>query len=128
MDEPLQQAVAQLIERVITGVDSSVSFLQAELLEFITQLLMWHAAYNLIIIVFWWAIGGYLLYQAFNYSEATKKKWNGSILPHWEVGATIQALVSGVMILASANLVWLQIWLAPKVWLVEYAANLAGGK
>lgn len=41
------------------------------------------------------------------------------------VASSITAFISLIVTLFNANLVWLQIWLAPKVYLIEYAASLA---
>lgn len=49
MNEQLQQAIQQLIDKGLSGVDSSVDFLQQEIPDFVMQLLMWHGIYNFIL-------------------------------------------------------------------------------
>jgi len=44
MNEQLQTAVVEILNRAISGIDASVDFMQAELPEVIEQLLLWYAA------------------------------------------------------------------------------------
>ena len=48
MNEQLQGAVVQILERAISGIDSSVEFMQAELPDVIEQLLLWYGVKGLI--------------------------------------------------------------------------------
>ena len=43
MKENLQNALVEILNRAISGIDSSVAFMQAELPDVISQLLTWYA-------------------------------------------------------------------------------------
>ena len=51
MNEELQKALAELLSKANNGIDAAGGFIEAELPEVISQLLMWKTAYNLIYIV-----------------------------------------------------------------------------
>ena len=42
MASELEKAVTDLLTRVVDGIDGATAFVEAELPEFITQLLLWH--------------------------------------------------------------------------------------
>ncbi|QJR79634.1 hypothetical protein CA267_001885 [Alteromonas pelagimontana] len=140
----LQQEVAKLIEKANNGIDSAGSFLQAELPEYINQLLLWHSIHSLVLAV----IGMALMASPILILRKTR-----SLMPKppqnreetswayewWSFDKAPELNHLGVMVWISSgllslcmlcvgagliNLDWLQIWLAPKVWLVEYAAKL----
>jgi hypothetical protein len=142
--EELNTALARLIEQATTGIDASVGFLQEQLPDVVVQLLMWHGVKSGI----WFGIGGisivlglFLMPRMRNARKGYKKSfedgdewacYNGcrsvtSIEHDFAVFMTyvwpLASVVIGFIVLAS-NLTWLQIWIAPKVWLLEYAANL----
>ena len=79
MASELEKAVTDLLARVVDGVDGATALVEAELPEFITQLLLWHG---------------------------------------------LSETVYGVLFSGAA--IWLlhKIIIAPKVWLLEYAAAL----
>ena len=45
MNEQLQSALVQIIEKATTGIDASVSFLSSEMPDVISQLIMWKTSY-----------------------------------------------------------------------------------
>ncbi|AGH31896.1 hypothetical protein VPIG_00038 [Vibrio phage PWH3a-P1] len=49
MNEQLQQALAQIIEKAMTGLDQTVDFLSAEVPDVIYQLLLWYGVKSAII-------------------------------------------------------------------------------
>ena len=116
----LDGAVASLIDKVLAGVDTGVGFMEAQLPEYVTQLLMWHGVRSGVltliatVIFISWAIVSIRLWKA----DKSMDEF-----------ATFGVVVLGGMCVTVAslmmfNLAWLQIWIAPKVWLVEYAASL----
>lgn len=128
MNDSLQQALAQLIQRTVAGVDTSVDFLNAQLPDYIVQLLMWYGLYNFLI--FSLCLGS-LIIGVTVLIKFYPKTWNGRNVDFnegYNVGYILVSLTTlmGVFVpsIVSINLVWLQIWIAPKVWLVEYAQSL----
>lgn len=142
MNENLNQALTKLIEASLAAMDSAATFLQAEIPEVIHQLLLWHLTYHLIMFVTGLAIIASLIYVWGKYSGRGRVLEEGSnyrdskysfTLTHDERGdigahmigsVFITSVISGVVIDTFFNLEWLQILIAPKVWLIEYAAQL----
>lgn len=130
MNENLQTAVAQIIERSLAAVDTAASFLAAEIPDVVQQLLMWHMVKSGVYMALGLALLAAIpLYWKWWYRNAERNN-DGELL---DGGATFIGGVAGVVgsaaLLPSGliliNLTWLQIWIAPKVWLIEYAAKLA---
>lgn len=129
--EELNTALATLIEQATTGIDASVSFLQAELPDVIYQLLMWHSVKSgvffllgIAILVVGVAIDyklGTHLWSKYKDEKAYDRDgfWLG-----YGLAGTIPRCVVYIGGLTLLNLTWLKIWIAPKVWLIEYAAKL----
>lgn len=117
--EELNTALATLIEQATTGIDASVSFLQAELPDVIYQLLLWHGAKSGIFFVL--GIIG-LTYFLRMFIKGCK----GVSRIGWDKNDAyiIAGVIGAVFSFRFINLTWLQIWIAPKVWLLEYAASL----
>ena len=132
MNEQLQGALTSLINKSLDGLDAATDVLAAELPEVITQLLLWYGVSSLIYAV----IGISLIimsiivmkktYDAFKKAEQQTylKDYGGDINYGFlinGIASTMLAFVGIVMF----NLTWLKIWIAPKIWLIEYAASLA---
>lgn len=140
MNEQLQQALAQVIEKATDGLQSGVSFLSAELPDVIHQLLMWKMVESLVMCIAGITLVSVMTYILIKYSGVGAKlndsdsRWrthqitlthgaDGGIAP-W-IPATITVPVIAALGCAELiNLDWLKIWLAPKVYLIEYAASL----
>ena len=122
MNEELQKALGELLSKANNGIDAASGFLVAELPEVIQQLLMWNMFHS----VTW----GVLLLGGFLFSV-----WATIKLTKWvlsEVGEALPVLIfpiAGCVVLALKSIdylfIALQIYIAPKVWLLEYAASLA---
>jgi len=123
MNEELQKAITELFNSALTAKD----FLVGELPDYINQLLMWRAVYN----GFWFVLG-VAFCVAWGYANYIHIKWlKGGGFKKLEksgdVGALSMHLIQIFLFIpafAMINLEWLQIWIAPKVWLAEYAASL----
>lgn len=127
MDEKLQVALAELINKANQGVDGAASFMNAQLPDVVSQLLTWYATKSAImcliavsVVVAWIAV------------EVAVVKWMRKEECDSEAFVLIYGLIGSLarilpIIMASYafNLDWLQIWIAPKIWLIEYAASLA---
>lgn len=136
MNEQLQAALAEMLGKANAGIDAGASFLQAQLPDVIQQLLMWKAAISIVtslaavaLVVLWLVVFARLLHlaKAKEAAWAKSKDWLHQSDAYFPLG--ISALISGVFatIIASSlfSMDWLQIWIAPKIYLIEYAASLA---
>ena len=153
--ENLDEALALMITKALEGMDTSIGFLQAELPEVITQLLLWHGTKSLIFTVFgifsmflWVPYLIKLIHglKSYEFPEDHKFKYGEKTALFFEVGhvysckshetdftmaggtfivgggiVSVLGIVIGVRVM---NIEWLQIWIAPKVWLLEYAADM----
>lgn len=128
--EQLNEALAKLITQATAGNDTSVDFLQAQLPDVIVQLLMWHGVKSGILFVIGILIFiglviadiyfGNKLYKILEEGNDTESFWLFYIF----IGSMFRATLLAAINITFLNLTWLQIWIAPKVWLIEYAARL----
>ena len=123
MNEQTDKIVASLIQKAMDGVDQAVDFSKAQLPDVIEQLMHWKlASYSfriftcaLIIIAML-----FVFRKAYQWHEGYEKEAAGFF---GLVFSCVISLACFVVLLANVgNLI--QLWLAPKVWLIEYAAQL----
>ena len=128
MNEELQKALGELLSKANNGIDAAGVFLAAELPDVIQQLLMWHAVKSLITFVLCLLIPFIIYRVSINVARKTfLKEGNDAFeFPHMIIPMVFIGIIAPTICLAKINIVWLQIWLAPKVWLIEYAAKLSG--
>ena len=122
MNEELQKALGELLSKANDGIDAASGFLVAELPEVIQQLLSWHCALSLV-----WAIVFVVMFitsiKLFLWGGGEDCKGSEMEVVVW----LLTALGGVVTFFLAINRIIeaLQIWIAPKVWLIEYAASLA---
>ncbi len=142
MNEELQQALADLVNKSVEMGGNAIAFTKEQLPEVIQQLLIWKLAANAIVLV----IAIILLLLAcklaryiFKSKPAdggddtlfwTGRSWRAGEMEFSEVSiictiASVFVVPGGVIAALVAGSQALQIWLAPKVYLIEYAASLA---
>lgn len=129
MKEELQTALTEILQKTLQGAETAKDFLTTEIPDVLGQLLMWHGAYSFIenlIGVTLFGIGCKWLHSVF--INKNKIKWSQSNdITTSEIREIIKGCVAGFgtgIGLSYTNLTWLQIWIAPKVWLIEYMSNL----
>jgi hypothetical protein len=142
MNEQLQAALAEILGKASNAAQGGVAFLQGELPEVIRQLLMWKAIHSLIHLALTIAVifGAIALFKRGAQVAAAMReqdaKPTNSIHYHSDSGGFWISLWLGVgtllggalltaMLLNSFN--WLKILIAPKIFLIDYAAPLAKG-
>ncbi|WP_312630969.1 hypothetical protein [Pantoea piersonii] len=123
MNENTDKIVASLIQKAMSGVDQAVDFSKAQLPEVIEQLMYWKfASYSLRIFT------GILIMTAMTFAFKKACRWHESTGK--ETAGFVGIVSSGAILLASCVVLFanignlIQLWLAPKVWLIEYAAQL----
>ena len=134
MNETLESALALLINKTLEGVDTAGEFLVAETPLVIEQLLLWYLVYKGLLAV----IGVLLFCGLCKTALWLDKPHNGVASFLWcddrhgglELSGMIIPALSAWVITATVtcfliNLEWLQIWIAPKVWLLEYVSKIA---
>jgi len=133
MNEQLQSALVSIIEKATTGIDAGVSFLSSEMPDVISQLIMWKMSYY----SFYFVLGVILIITSILISKSMiKGRKNKDESIWWDgrygmsEGGIFAAIVCAVafslgLIMAISNLtIIMQISIAPKIWLLEYAASL----
>ena len=149
MNEELQKALGALLNKANNGIETAGEFLASELPDVIQQLLMWHGVLNLskaiaaVLILFFIMFCARKVIKRFPKKPPEKdgsENWAYDITRYPSVGDSVSlsglGFAVGVTLLMLAtvlfsislalfNVEWLQIWIAPKVWLIEYAAKLA---
>lgn len=151
MNEQLQQALTAILNKTMSGVDAGVSFLSSEIPDVIHQLLIWKLAEAALLFSVFSVVAilgvaalrksfgpikahsrGSSLYYGNSGNDLEKEgkrlmAENSSALPFAIFGSIFGVLallvfaINGTQQLAKI----LQIWLAPKIYLIEYAASLA---
>lgn len=123
MNEKLQEYLLKLLEKMESGVEKGAAFLEGEIPEVIEQVLVWYATYGLIKCL----TGFGLLFGAwklFRYIQTSIPRWyEENRYGDWWVLYIAPAVVA-VISLFFINVQWLKIWIAPKLWLLEYASKL----
>ena len=132
MNEQLQQAVSQLIQLSLLLFQEGKTFLSAEIPDVIHQILLWKAISSFLDFFFFGIILlGILCWVNWKQFLWWQKphKLNSSYSNFEEYGPlfifNILQVAPGILIVHSiSNWEWLQIILAPKLFLLEYATTL----
>lgn len=138
MEEQANKILVELLQKASNGIDAAVSFSQAQIPDVVHQLLIWSFVHSALSQV----TGLLLLIAAIKLpSFARTVRNNGERWTSFDgcpndgyfissfyydictVFAPVFGSIIGVSIIAF-NFEWLKIWLAPKLFLIEYAASL----
>lgn len=121
MDEELQKALASMVNKTVGAVQTGADFLMRELPEVIQQLLMWHAVRSAV------AFSAFLIGALLSiYGARRLWQWATEEDNEMQPFVLLPVVISAFLMLGCFNsLAWLQIMIAPKVYLIEYAASLA---
>lgn len=139
MSDKLENALVEAIEKANSGIDAASEFVMSELPEVIQQALTWYAVESFI----FFCIGLIMImcaYKLFKWQYNVFYKEDGKLADFADhdfgmspvaflftvACAVIDVLYLVFALLWALDLTWLKIWLAPKLWLIEYAAKLAG--
>ena len=124
MNEELQQALVHVINSAVNAKE----FIVQQTPEVIQQLLLWHGVSGFLMFIFgvvWCAV--IVVVSKKRIKKAVDSVfYGGDVFMHY-IGyllALMALFVVAIPGLCLINFEWLQIWLAPKVWLIEYASNL----
>lgn len=121
MNDQLNEALTKLIEKALSGIDAAGDFMAGEIPEVINQLLVWHAVESAMWFSIWLLVSIALCYHL---------KKNNSKMVDWCSGGgePIILLVWSCPVvtytITLANIEWLKILIAPKLYLLEYAAKM----
>lgn len=136
INEQLEKSLTKIVDQASDG----ISFLSDELPEVVQQLLAWKMVQSLgvfslasftLIAILWYVIkrsGRRKSTNVDGYQEF-ERTFTHNIRGEIDEGAAVVGIVLAVALISFStviftNLDWLQIWIAPKVYLLEYAAKL----
>jgi len=124
MNTDLENTANEALKAIISTTTEAKDFILSELPDVIQQLLMWKMAESIVhniipltVIIIVTTNG----YKCFIWCH--KNNWAEKCFS-WFMPSLLFFVVGFIVSLIAINLVWLQIWVAPKVYLLEYAANL----
>lgn len=119
MNEQAQKILVDLLQKASNGIDSAVSFSQAQIPDVIQQLLMWNAVSSAgIQIICALAIAACIYLMCFAWNKGDDADVVLAALVFTGIGSIV------CIVIIFNNFDWLKIWLAPKLYLIEYAASL----
>lgn len=142
-ESQLDTALAAAVTKTVDSIDTAAGFLAAQAPEVISQLLLWHGIRSALICVLGMVMLYLIQYLGRHYmgpgakidlGKEDRDNNHRQTLTHNEDGEwcvrtlfTACAGVIGFLIgldLITSNLDWLQILVAEKIWLLEYAAKM----
>ncbi|HCB4172707.1 TPA: hypothetical protein MY502_004444 [Escherichia coli] len=147
MQEEANKILVDLLKKASDGIDSAIAFSQAQIPDVVHQLLVWNMvdsliktliAISTIPLVIWFMKKQCKKVEIGKFDnegwlwEKGKPKYKQTMI--WESNGEISFLIlplAAVFVLwvsfiiaVVTNMTWLKIWLAPKLYLIEYAASL----
>lgn len=123
MNEQAQQALANLLSMAVDGIGGAVEFSKAQLPEVVEQLLMWHMVESFIGFVAGMLIMAGTAEGVRRVHKAIKSEGLDEAAYAIAIPVAIFAFPIGFIITAK-SIDWLKIMIAPKLYLLEYAASL----
>ena len=130
MNENLQLAVTDLINTALSSAKTAAEFITAEMPDVVQQLLLWHGVRSFILFLMGVAAAvALVLHWRWTIRTFPRNKDNRvDILDDAGffkmIGLFLTTVGCAVFSCVMLNMTWLQILIAPKVWLIEYAAWL----
>lgn len=147
MNEQANKILVELLQKAANGIDAAVSFSQAQIPDVVHQLLVWNFVHSMIITVFALASIPLVIWfikiqirkveigkfgdEGYSWDRGKPKYlptfvWDkkGEVNPFIMFLLMFVAMWGTWLICLMSNLTWLKIWLAPKLYLLEYAASL----
>lgn len=138
MEEQANKILVELLQKAVGGIDAAVSFSQAQIPDVVHQLLVLNSVRSILFQVFAiiLIVAAMRLPSFARNARKNGERWtahDGRPKDDWFVssfaydacvlGTPISALVIGLPMIIF-NFDWLKIWLAPKLYLLEYAVSL----
>lgn len=130
MEKQLEQAVSSLITTALNTFEEGAGFLSEQLPDVIQQLLIWKAIESFIYTCLSIFLFGFYIYAVKRGLKAVQKGVENS--PYDEetmyflfcVAVVVLGLITLLTSFKCFSMTWLQILVAPKIFLIEYAATL----
>lgn len=129
MNDELQKSLAIILQKTTAAATAGVDFLSEQLPDVIRQLLLWNAVRSAMFFLLFFLVAMALIIisaKAWRFSSSYIPKDFGDDTAGWSRFGGCLAGVFSVLffVLAICNMEWMQIWLAPKLYLIEYTARI----
>lgn len=126
MNEEAQKALAELLQKTLSGINTVTGFSQVQLPEVIQQLLVWNAVSSLLIqVVSIIYLVAFIKYTPKIIRHMISYNCPKSEEPMYFIGLIVASVIALVATIQSFdNFDWIKIWLAPKIYLLEYTSSL----
>lgn len=140
MSEELNKQLVEILKSTADSVGHTKDFILAELPDVLQQTLAWYGVYNFILFIVGFLLiaaafySVYILYVNIPNKKENANKWQLLITDWYEndyVGVSpfilVVIFIQIVAFIISINLInleWLKIWIAPKLWLIEYTTQI----
>ncbi|WP_031524539.1 hypothetical protein [Siccibacter colletis] len=147
MNEQANKILIELLQKAANGIDAAVSFSQAQIPDVVNQLLVWNMVHSLIMtliaistipLILWFVKRQFQKVEIGKFSnegyswDRGNPKYSPTMV--WDSKGELSFLIApGAAVLCIwavwvigvvTKMTWLKIWLAPKLYLLEYAASL----
>ncbi len=117
MNETLQNAAADAIKKAIIALENGSEWLSGQIPDLIQQYLMYNLLYNLIWFFVWFIVFSSTIYLSYRWRNSVEfQKGFFVISIFFFLISFLEMLICGFDAL--------KIWIAPKVFLLEWAASL----
>lgn len=148
MNEQANKILADLLQKASNGIDAAVSFSQAQIPDVIHQLLVWNFAKSITVFIIsllsiiplvWLILNQWKRVQCGQFGKGEGYTWDEGKPKYkptfiWDSKGDFNVIVMpfaaivgiwvAAVLAAITDLTWLKIWIAPKLYLIEYAAHL----
>ena len=120
MNEQLQNTVNEILQRSIEAFNKGADWMAGQIPDVIEQLLMWHATKSFILFFVAFALSVAFALNIKRFYRFVRAELEGA-----EPLVSLPVAMSMFFLwLAIQELAWLQILIAPKLYILEYAAEL----
>jgi hypothetical protein len=128
MNNELQKALLDIINSINSGTVSAIGFLKGEIPDVIQQILLWNGVKSAILFVVGILFSIFVVIaniKAYKYLKAEEElNYPDELLLFFTIATLINIILLIISLAFLLNITWLQILIAPKVWLIEYSTSL----
>lgn len=120
-----EELLGKFLQTTLDTADKVGEFAVAQLPDLVQQALNWYFAYGLIQFVAGIALAIFAIIADVKLLKWVTKDGNGDmVFGVWGVLGMIPRVPTWVAVFNLVNFQWLKIWIAPKLWLIEFATKL----
>ena len=127
-DEILKQYLIKALDKTGNMVDSAIDIVQQQVPLLINEVLHWYLTYDLIKFICGIIIIIFVIFLNIKVWELDSEEFVDGGLPVMTICIATISIISLLFTFDTLiNLEWLKIWIAPRLWLIEYTSHLVKG-